>query len=159
MEVHHQPVFGRVAQHVAIKVHDRLGLVIEEIDLDADDADPLKRRERSAPDPAIAKVLAVQPDPDADAPFARIGDELAKLVLGPPLPEALEEGVLESELAREVDESPLAVECRLASVEESPHRAPRPDPCRAIGKEQRDRVGAPGCARGRRSPGRRDPVR
>src|SRR5215831_1479183 len=116
--------------------------MVKEIHLDAGDAQLVQAlKDLSAP-LGVAVVAAVKPKPDADAALLRVLDQLADLLVGPAAPQALDDLVLESQLAGEPRElldhqepsipavcaSVLALLLDRRTVEIPPHRTPRPKP-------------------------------
>jgi hypothetical protein len=100
VEVDHELVKGRLAKQQRVEVDHFLRLVVEEIDLSPDRAGILALSEEPLAGLGCAQVFAVLPKPDADAVGLRVVDQLAELGVGPALPEALDDVVLEPQFAR-----------------------------------------------------------
>src|SRR5262249_20573707 len=120
VEVHQEAARGRLAEQQGVQVDDLLGLVVEEVDLHPNHAGLLAFPEEHPPGAWGPQVLAVLPEPDADAVGPRVVDQLAELGVGPLLPEALDDVVLEPELASQSGKLLHAFERSLAAVEEPP---------------------------------------
>src|SRR5215831_16839769 len=113
--------------------------MVEEIHLDAGDAQLVQASKDLSTSLGIAVVAALKPKPDADAALLGVLDQLADLLVGPAAPEALDDLVLEAQLAghpRELSDhrkpsltavcAPvLALLLDSRTVEIPPHRTPR----------------------------------
>src|SRR5262249_27846145 len=94
-------MLGGVLQDSLVEVDELFGLMVKEIHLDAGDA-RLGQAPKALPAPlGVAVVAAVKPKPDADAAPFRVLNQLADLLVGPAAPQALDDLVLESQLAGE----------------------------------------------------------
>src|SRR6516225_9529757 len=116
--------------------------MVEEIHLDASDAQLMQASKDFSAPLGIAVVAAVKPKPDADPALLGVLDQLADLLVGPVAPEALDDLVFEAQFAglpRELPDHrkpslPAASAAVLAllldwrTVEIPPHRAPRSKP-------------------------------
>src|SRR5262249_16514577 len=133
--------------------------MVEKIHLDAGDAQIVQALKDLPAPLGVTVVAAVKPKPDADAALLRVLDQLADLLVGPAAPQALDDLVLESQLAGDPRElldhrepslpavyaAVLALLLDRRTVEIPPHRTPRAKPgglhplreeCRVGGRAQ-----------------------
>src|SRR5262249_9486867 len=130
VEVDHQPALGGVLEDGLVEVDHLPRLVVEEVDLEAGDAQVAEVHEEPAALVGVAVVPAVQPAPDADPALPGVLDEVAQLGLAPVPPLALDHVVLEAQLAGQPRELPEPGRPALAAVEISPDRPAGPEPRR-----------------------------
>ena len=128
VEVHHDVPRRRFAQNRLIPIDHLLRLVIEEVDLGADDAQRATLVEELALLADRRQRAAVLPQPDADVTLLRIVHEPAQLFVGPPLPQPFDDVVFEPQLLREPGERLDSIDGVLAAVEETPDRPTRLHP-------------------------------
>ena len=140
VEVDHQPAPRGLAEQRLVQVHHFLCLVVEEVELHADRAGAGAAVEELAPRLGRAQVLAVLPQPDADAVAARVLDHVAELLVAPALPEALDDVVFEPELAGPAVERFHLRRRVWAAVEVFPHGPAGLDPVRREALREQLRV-------------------
>src|SRR4030095_1173766 len=123
VKVDHDVPRRRLAQDRLVAIDHRLRLVVEEINLRADNAKRLALVEERALLFNRGQRPAVLPQPDPDMPCPGVGHEVAHLPVGPPLPQTLDHVVFEAELLAEAREGLHAVGGIVSAVEGAPHPA------------------------------------
>ena len=115
--------------------------MIEEVELRPSDAKVAEHLEELLAGLGRAELVGVPPEPHADALLARVIDDVAPFLHRPLPPDALDDVMLEAELAGQAGELLHPLDARGPAVDVSPHRAAglHPRCLDAVRKERRIR--------------------
>src|SRR5262249_36855245 len=130
-------IFRSFQKQRLIQIDQLLSFVIEKVDLGACDSEVVQHLEKFLAILRRAKVLAMLPEPDADALLSRIIHHFFSFLRCPLAPKSLDHVVLKSELCGHTSKLLHAGHAFRTSIQVAPHGAPRlyPRSAGSLGEE------------------------
>ena len=128
VEVDHHLMPGGFCEQRVVEIDDLLVLVVEEVNLRANDSQAVKPREKLRARSRGTQFPGVAPEPETHALLPRVIHQFADLVIAPSRPEALNDVILKAQLPGQTREFLHALEGVGAAIEVFPDSPAGLDP-------------------------------